>query len=229
MKMVDYRGFKFSKLNDPQFKHLKYLLFWPIFAVVFYFLERGWPGREYTYIYSPLDDMIPFCEFFVIPYLIWFAAIFLTIVYTLLYDVKSFEMFMKFIIITYSVAIIIYIIFPNAQGLRPAEFQRDNIFTRFMKDFYEFDTNTNVCPSIHVLGAIGCMFASWYTKHFKSIVYKIISAVICVSICLSTVFLKQHSILDVFPAIVIAVIAYFFAYKNAKVNVKRKIKKKQKA
>ena len=73
--MVDYRGFKFSKLNDPQFKHLKYLLFWPIFAVVFYFLERGWPGREYTYIYSPLDDMIQFCEFFVIPYLIWLLHI----------------------------------------------------------------------------------------------------------------------------------------------------------
>lgn len=38
---------------------------------------------------------------------------------------------MKFIIITFSVTILIYLVFPTCQELRPATFERDNIITRF--------------------------------------------------------------------------------------------------
>ena len=51
---------------------------------------------------------------------------------------------MKFIMVSYSVAMLIYILFPNCQELRPLAFERDNIFTRFLEGFYQFDTNTNV-------------------------------------------------------------------------------------
>lgn len=47
---------------------------------------------------------------------------------------------------------LIYLVFPTCQDLRPTQFARDNILTRFVAWFYNFDTNTNVCPSIHVLG-----------------------------------------------------------------------------
>lgn len=40
--MVDYRNFRFSKLNTPEFQHLKYLVFWPIFGVLFLTVERLW-------------------------------------------------------------------------------------------------------------------------------------------------------------------------------------------
>lgn len=31
-QIVDYRNFRFSKLNTPEFKHLKYLAYWPVFS-----------------------------------------------------------------------------------------------------------------------------------------------------------------------------------------------------
>lgn len=63
-KMVDYRNFRFSKLNTPEFQHLKYLVFWPIFGVLFLIVERLWIRDHYTSIHCSLDDLIPFCEFF---------------------------------------------------------------------------------------------------------------------------------------------------------------------
>lgn len=38
--MTDYRKFRLSKRNDPEFSHLKLLLFWPIYGLVFFALER---------------------------------------------------------------------------------------------------------------------------------------------------------------------------------------------
>ena len=38
--MTDYRQFRLSKLNDPTFSHLKLLLYWPIYGLVFLTLER---------------------------------------------------------------------------------------------------------------------------------------------------------------------------------------------
>ena len=37
--VVDYRQFRFRKLNAPEFSHLKYLLFWPVFGILFWTFE----------------------------------------------------------------------------------------------------------------------------------------------------------------------------------------------
>lgn len=37
---VDYRQFRFKKMNTPEFSHVKLLLFWPFFGLMFMFLER---------------------------------------------------------------------------------------------------------------------------------------------------------------------------------------------
>lgn len=159
--VVDYRKFRFSKMNTPEFEHLKYLIYWPIFGLLFLTVERLWIRESYYPISCSLDDRIPFCEFFLIPYLFWFVFLVGIHIYTLLYDTESFKRLMKFIIISYSAAMLIYILFPNCQELRPVVFERDNIFTRFIERFYQFDTNTNVCPSIHVIGSVAVMLCAW--------------------------------------------------------------------
>ena len=40
LPLIDYRQFRLSRLNTPQFRHLKLLLFWPIFSLVFWVLDR---------------------------------------------------------------------------------------------------------------------------------------------------------------------------------------------
>lgn len=113
---VDYRQFRLSKLNDESFRHLKLLLFWPIYGFFFYFVEKLYSPVRYYPMHCALDDMIPFCELFLIPYLAWFLCIVGMLLYTMLYDIGAFKRFMYFIILTYSVTIVIYLIFPPASS-----------------------------------------------------------------------------------------------------------------
>lgn len=214
--LVDYRKFRFSKLNTPEFNHLWYLLFWPVYGLMFLTVERLWIRDSYTPVHCALDDAIPFCEVFLIPYLFWFVFLVGVILYTLLCDTEAFKRMMKFIIVSYSAAILIYILFPNCQELRPVTFERDNVFTRFIAGFYQFDTNTNVCPSIHVIGSVAAMLAAWDSRHFGTPGWKAAFGVTAFLISISTVFIKQHSVLDLFAAIPVCVLAYFIAYGKKK-------------
>ena len=196
--VVDYRQFRPSRLNTDSFRHLKLLLYWPLFGLLFWFAERGVEVDEYHIMYCALDEYIPFCEWFLIPYLFWFVFLVGMHLYTLLFDVHAFRRMMYFIILTYSAALVIFFLFPNTQHLRPAEFPRDNALTRFLQHFYQFDTNTNVCPSLHVVGSLAVLFASWVCAALISI---------------STVFLKQHSVLDILAALILCAAAYFMVYR----------------
>lgn len=217
---VDYRKLRLNNLTSPEFSHILLLIAWPIFFLLFTTLERIYVVDYYYPMYCPLDDLIPFNEWFVIPYLLWFAFIILSLLYGFLYDVDLFKREMKSIIITYYAALLIFFLFPNCQELRPTEFVRDNFLTRFMADFYQFDTNTNVFPSIHVMGAMCSMFAVWHAKGLRHPLWKIAATLLCISICMSTVFLKQHSILDTFGALPICLFAYWFCFLRGNVKAK---------
>lgn len=211
-----------SKLNAPEFKHLKYLVFWPVYGFFFLFVERIWIRDYYMPVYCTLDDKIPFCEYFLIPYLFWFVFLIGIQIYTLLYDTELFEKFMRFIILTYSAAIVIYILFPNCQELRPLVFERDNLFTRFIEGFYQFDTNTNVCPSIHVIGSAAVMFCGWKSKGLNTIGWKSFFGIAAFLISISTVFLKQHSILDILAAVPICLIGYILVFRKKNYSGRQK-------
>ena len=134
------------------------------------------------------------------------------VAYTFFFDVPGFRHMMRFVMITYSVTLIIYFLFPTCQMLRPEVFPRDNALTRFIAGFYVFDTNTNVCPSLHVIGSMAAFFAFWYAPIFSKRGWRIASTAAAFFISISTVFMKQHSILDVAAAIPLCAIGYYFAY-----------------
>ena len=210
--VVDYKKFRCNKLNTEEFRHLKLLLFWPIYGFLFLFVERFYKVDFYHPMYCRLDDYIPFHEIFVIPYMFWFVFLVGMHIYTLLYDTEAFRRMMNFIILTYSTAIIVYFIYPTCQELRPLLFERDNVLTRFLDGFYRFDTNTNVCPSIHVIGSLAVMFTAFHCKKIKGIGWKLAFGITAILISISTVFLKQHSIIDVVAALPLCVIAYYICF-----------------
>lgn len=218
---VNYREFRIHKLNTPEFSHVRLLLYWPIFGLLFLFLERLQPQRNYYPVYCGLDDIIPFCEWALIPYLFWFVFLIGTLVYTFFVDVPAFRRMMYFVIVTYTITVLIYLFFPTCQNLRPEAFVRNNLLTRFIELFYSFDTNTNVCPSLHVIGSVAAMFGLWDCKALQSVGWKIAATSIAVCISLSTVFMKQHSIMDVLAALPVCFFGWWIAYKilpNNKTN-----------
>lgn len=212
-KLIDYRRFRFSKLKG-EFRYVLLLLYWPFYGLAFLFAERIYKPPAYHEMYCFLDDYIPFNELFLIPYMFWFVFLVGMLAYSFFFDAESFTKMMQFIIITYTVSLIIFFLYPNAQYLRPAEFERANFLTRFMADFYQFDTNTNVCPSLHVIGSFAAMFCGWHTKRFSSKGWRIAFTVTAILISISTVFLKQHSVIDIIVAVPICIIAYFICYRR---------------
>jgi len=205
--VVDYSKLKINNINSLEYRHLKKLLYWPVFGLLFWYAENLYPVAEYYVMYHPVDSMIPFNELFVLPYLFWFIYLIGIHLYTLLYDIDAFDKLMDFIIITNTAGLVIFFLFPTCQMLRPAVMPRDNILTQFMTHFYAFDTNTNVCPSLHVVGSAAVSYAAWNAKGLNSKFCRGIFSVITILISVSTVFLKQHSVIDVVVAIVVCLTA----------------------
>lgn len=153
--VVDYRKFRFSKLNDPEFSHLKLLAGWLVYFLFYFLTENFIPYDACHVMHSRLDDLIPFNEFFFIPYCFWYVLIVISLGYFLLYDIENFKNLQKYIIITQVVAMAVYIVYPSIQDLRPTEFARDNFFTHLAAFIYKMDTPTGVCPSLHVAYSLG--------------------------------------------------------------------------
>lgn len=209
--VVDYRKFRISKLNTPEFSHLKYLLGWVGYFALYFLTENLIPISNCHTIYSPLDDMIPFCEYFVIPYVLWYVLIVISLIYFALYNTDSFKRLQSFIIITQVVAMVIYIVYPSKQELRPTEFANNNIFTYMISFLYSFDTNTGVFPSLHVAYSVG-IASVWLKEKEVHPLGRAAVAVFCFLVCISTAFIKQHSILDAFGAIPVCILAEIIVY-----------------
>ncbi|MBE6885033.1 MAG: phosphatase PAP2 family protein [Ruminococcaceae bacterium] len=211
--VVDYREFRLSKINDPRFSHLKLLLGWVFYFLAYFITEKFIPESTCYVIHSKLDDLIPFCEVFVIPYVFWYFLVFGSLLYFLLYNVSSFKKLMIFIIITQVTAMLIYIFFPNCQDMRPEEFTRDNIFTQSVGFLYSVDTNTNVFPSLHVAYSLA-IASVWCKEKDASLLWKIFVVVAVILICLSTAFIKQHSVLDGFASLFMCLVIEIFLYRD---------------
>ena len=210
--VVDYRAFRFSRLNTPQFAHMKPAILGWLFYFSFYFLtENLIPASICHPIHCALDDMIPFCEYFAVFYVFWYLLVFGSLIWTLLYDVESFTRLSKFIFITQFIAMTVYILYPSRQDLRPEVFLRDNFLTRLMAFIYSFDTSTGVCPSLHVAYSLGILSVALKKKELKAM-WKWLLAVLVVLICMATTFVKQHSALDVLAALPVGLAAELMVY-----------------
>ena len=210
--VVDYRKFRLKKLNTPEFSHLKLLLGWVGYFALYFLTENLIPVEKCHPIHCGLDDMIPFCEWFLLPYVFWYALIVFSLGYFALYDVDSFKKLQTFIIITQVVAMAVYILYPNCQNLRPDEFSRDNFLTDCIGFLYAFDTNTGVCPSLHCAYSIG-IASVWLKAKDVSKIWKAFVVVAVILICLSTMFIKQHSAVDFFAALPVCLLAEILVFK----------------
>ena len=139
-------GRKPLKLGTVEnYHHHWYLLIWLVYLTLFAIAEHV-VTDNYWVSYLPLDDKIPFCRYFIIPYCLWHPLLFLMTLYLMFYDAEGLKRYMLY---------------------------------------------------------IGLGFGGWVMLPLGLV------------ISMSTVFVKQHSILDVFVAIPVCVILYFIIYHRA--------------
>ena len=140
-----------SQLRSRCKPHLWFQLYWVVYLVWFFWLDLTIKDPKYI-IHSPLDDSIPFNEWFVFPYCSWFLLL---------------------------------------AGVTAA--------------LWSADASVNVCPSIHCQSS-ACMALAFSSSTLteKRPGLKVLAWVWAALICASTVFTKQHSIVDVVCGLAVA-------------------------
>lgn len=195
-----------------KYHHAWVFLYGFIYMPWFTWLEKH-VTSHYFVIHSVFDDYIPFLEIFIIPYLLWFVYVSGTVIYFFFTDKQGFYKVCTLLITGMTLFLLICTVFPNGLNLRPTTFARDNIFVDLVQFIYRADTSTNVLPSLHVYNSIGCYIAIRNSEKLRQ--YRWVqngSLVLTVLIVLSTMFLKQHSVVDVIAAIVMIYFIYQFVY-----------------
>ena len=145
---------KLGTVSD--YRHLWMLSFWILYLILYVVVEHA-VTTDYWVSYLPLDDKIPFCEYFIVPYCMWHPLLFLMTVYLAFYDVETFRKYMWFIL----------------AGL------------------------VSAC----------CESPGLRRRHLQWVMIPL-----GVLICISTVFVKQHSILDMFVAIPYSAVAWLVSF-----------------
>lgn len=205
---------KFKKFYQ-NYKHaIPAIVYGIIYLTWFAWLEKT-VTDHYTVIHMRIDDYIPFCELFVIPYFLWFLYMAAVIVFLFFKDKKEYYRACIFLATGMTVFLLVSTLWPNGHHLRPDVMPRDNIFTRMVAALYRTDTATNLWPSIHVYNSLGAHFAITRCESVKKHKWICVgSLILCWSIILSTVFIKQHSMFDVLTAFLMAGIMYVPVYRR---------------
>ena len=192
--------------------HYLLILYFPVYLAAFQYIETHSSDKIHI-IECALDHKIPFIEYFVIPYFLWFTYIGIGGFYFLFREKESFIKMMYIGMIGMTTFIVVSMLYPNGLDLRPTHFARENVFVDLTRYLYSIDTSTNVFPSIHVYNSIGMHAVISHSprlKEHKGI--QSLSFVLSVSIVLATMFLKQHSVFDVVCAMGLFLIAYEVVY-----------------
>ena len=194
-------------------KYLLLLLYMPIYLAAFFIIDNL--NVDHYIINCSLDSLIPFNEWFIIPYSLWFiwfpgvAAFFLW--HSLKKNKDAKADFIKLCIVMFtsmSISLIIYVIFPNGIALREP-IERTNIAAELVKLIRAADTPYGVCPSIHVATIVAEALVIKDSR-LKAVNrgLKYFSYLVTLLIMYSTMAVKQHSIVDVAAGAVLAAVIY---------------------
>ena len=127
---------------------------------------------------------------------------------------------MYFGMIGMTVFLVVSWVYPNGLAIRPDSFADNNVFTQLTRFVYSVDTATNVLPSIHVFNSVGIYLAvkdSERLSQKKGIRYA--SLIMTTLIILSTMFVKQHSVVDVVAGLTLSYVSYELVYGGRAVQI----------
>ena len=195
-----------------KYKHAWLLLYAFIYLPWFCYLEKT-VTRNFHVMHASLDDLIPFNEYFIVPYLLWFLYVGAAIFYFLITSKEDYYKLCIFLFSGMTISLIICTFFRNGTDLRPVIDPDKNIFTALVAYIYRTDTCTNVFPSIHVYNSIGVHIAVARSERLRG--HRLIrlgSGLLMISICMASVFLKQHSVIDLIGAVILAYVIYGIVY-----------------
>ncbi len=188
-------------------KHLGFMLSIPALNVFYLLLNN--PYRGVHSLVTDIDRSLPFLSIFILPYSGWYIFIFATLTYLCLRDRKTYYNALASINISLIICYLIYFFYQTTVP-RPALAGND-FFTQMVTWVYTKDQPFNCFPSIHCLLSY-LMMAAINTSKIKNKKNSFIICSIALLIILSTLFVKQHVLLDALAAMLLGDIIYKAVY-----------------
>ena len=198
------------KIRIKECKHgLFFLLF--ILIEVLYFLTQL-RDIDYNLVHVSLDDMIPFLPIFVIPYVAWYVYVPGGMLYNFFVDKNAFRKQILTVVSGMAISIIVFCIYPTTIDFRPSA-EGDGFFLWICRLLFSNDKPVNVLPSMHCFEAVIIHLTAFKNEKLRRYIpLRISSAVLSLLICLSTDFIKQHSVVDLVSGVALAYLLYFIVY-----------------
>ena len=191
-----------------KYNGLKYLLYFFIAYMIGFMLLENHHSSRMIITDTWIDQYIPFNEYFVIPYILWFVFMVLGFAYFVFIDQVGIKRTYFYLFLGMSLSLLIYALIPTGQNLR-VQLYNENIFQCLVSFIYFVDSSTNVCPSIHVYNSVMMCVSLLKSQRIKQYSWLCVAIVVLtVLICLSTVMIKQHAFMDIVWALVLAIVIY---------------------
>lgn len=192
----------FTKNRSSYFK-LLYLLIFPVLGLIYTWLNTT--ATDAITLGSAIDDRIPFIPIFIVPYAIWYAYILFFLVYFCFKD-SSVYFRTLFTITAGEIICFFFYVFWQTSVPRP-DLEVTGIITGMVQYIYTHDEPFNCFPSIHVLTTYAVMSGAIQIKNKHKMHHWLIQG-IGTLIILSTLFVKQHVLLDVAASMILASVLY---------------------
>lgn len=180
---------------------------WFLFLIPFvlytssYFLTARLAENRQTYtVMLPFEQNIPFMPFFAIFYLSFYIAAFLPFFF--IKDIKALRKIAVCYLAATFASCSIYLLFPVEmvrQTITP-----HNFWEQLVKFIYFIDRPYNCFPSLHVFSSFMSGFAVWLFDRKKGAFILLWAGMIAIS----TLFVKQHYVLDIIAGFLVALICY---------------------
>lgn len=177
-------------------------------------------GFEHHTLLTTMDNQIPLVSWSI--WIYWGCYLFWVINYYMgtRYDKGNGCRFIGAHYIGETICFVFFVLFPTIM-VRP-EITGNSISDWIIKLTYQQDEANNLFPSIHCFASWLC----WIGVRKNSFIpksYRMVSLVIAVSVCVSTLTVKQHVIADVPAGIILAEVSYLLSLRLEEKMQQRRI------
>lgn len=172
---------------------------------------------SFTSLATPFDTHIPFIAPFVIFYVLAYVQWVLNYILIGRDSKKLCYQFVAADILSKIICLLFFLFLPTTL-VRP-EVTGTDIFSSLVRLIYSVDAPVNLFPSIHCLESWCCIRAAFQINlktPKRTRIYRILTIIMSIGVFLSTLFIKQHVIVDIFGGIAVFEIGLFISRRPCK-------------
>lgn len=181
----------YTKLKRD-FLYCLFLITIPIISIMYNILDNK--NRGVHSLVTDIDRKIPFKPVFILPYMSWFVFVVIVFCYICFKDKKTYLKTLAAYDVCLIISFFIYYLFQTTVP-RPVVLD-NNIFDSMVKSMYNSDKPFNCFPSIHCMSCY-LMIKAVRAANIKNKLFQLSVYIMSILIMFSTLFVKQHVILDV--------------------------------